>query len=453
MVNDVRLNDLTRLGAFAHDLVDGWIALSRNTKHTDTVVMTYSRSTQFRGHWVEDTTLLARGLVLRFRDGAEVDALVEAIKNHDTDTVETVLRDAVVKARAMRKFFTIEASNSDWGRVQLRDDDEDVTVNEDYKIDYDSPVIVSDKLDGALGICTVIDDDIIISTKGNFNSLEAKIGTRVLHVKHDADAFRETLTTEYAGFTPLFEIITPKHKHIVDYGDMEDIVFLGLVHNATGHWVPAGLLDEDVFTKGRDTARLTNGFTVPEVYTARNLGEALRMAQPDNHEGIVITLLNGHDGNGLQDMFKLKYADYYKIRYVRGIVEKKSRIRELVKNMTIEEITNRDTESMRRVITSLLRNANGNVRKHAERFIDETIKYVTDTVIDPINELTDDVLEKYETLMTLEPRDKKEYVSVLDLYPKKYEAFLLSAYNAASSGIDPREYVTRTARKHILRTM
>lgn len=449
-MNDVRLNDLTRLGAFAQDLVDGWITMSRNTKHKDTVVMTYSRSTQFKGHWVEDTTLLARGLVLQFRDGAEVDTLVEAIKDHDADTVETVLRDAVVKARAMRKFFTVELSNSDWGRIQLRDDDEDVTVNNDYEIDYESPVIVSDKLDGALGICTVIDDDVIIATKGSFNGLEAGIGTRVLHSKHDADAFRETITTEYAGFTPLFEIITPEHKHIVDYGDMEDIVFLGLVHNATGHWVPAGLLDEDMFTKGRDTARLTNGFTVPEVYTARNLGEALHMAQPDNHEGIVITLLNGHDGNGLQDMFKLKYADYYKIRYVRGIVEKKSRIRELVKNMTVEEIMNRDASGIRRSIMSLLENANDKVRKHAERFIDETIKYVMDTVIDPINELTDDVMEKYETLMDLGPSTKKDYLSVLDLYPKKYGMFLLSAYNAESKGRDPREYVTMTARKHIL---
>lgn len=68
------------------------------------------------------------------------------------DDIALMFDDALVVARGMRKFFTVDAANSDWGKLKLVDDDEGVTVADDVSIDYNAPASVADKLDGALGI-------------------------------------------------------------------------------------------------------------------------------------------------------------------------------------------------------------------------------------------------------------------------------------------------------------
>lgn len=319
----IKLSELTDIGRFAKDIKDKWITLSQNDDDNHYIIACYSKSTQFAGHWVQDTTLLARGLVLKLTDDGmnAYNGINTSIDDADINVIIDILTDATVEARGMRKFFTVDAANSEWGKVKLIDDDENVTVNDDYIIDYNAPASVADKLDGALGIGVIMNDDYIIATKGSFRSDEAKAGTVIMHDKHDSKSFACMMRNELPGFTPLFEIITPGEFHVVQYGSMNDIVFLGLLENRTGWWIPSALLASDDRTKNTDAKHIADkyGFITPTVYNAHSLGQALARPALANHEGMVATLdsINA-DGSPRQDMFKIKYPVFLMLQRLKN---------------------------------------------------------------------------------------------------------------------------------------
>lgn len=309
---NVRLDTLTNIGRFASDMAEGYIRSSADEDDDRYVMLCYTPKTQFSGNWIEDTTILARGLAVRLAEGDN-----GRLKSGNVGIIADALKDATVVARGMRKFFTVDASASEWGTVKLVDDDENVTVSDDYSIDFNAPASVSDKLDGALGIGVPIDGRLIIATKGAFQSDEAVVGTQYLHGKHDAPAFLRFLTDELHGdMTPLFEIITPEADHVVDYGDYADIVFLGLMTIRDGHWIPAARLDTDARTAGTRAKDIPSlfGFRTPEPYNAASLSDALRMKEIPNHEGMVVTL-----NTEPQRMFKVKYATFLELQRLKNL--------------------------------------------------------------------------------------------------------------------------------------
>ena len=67
---NVKISEITSLTRFASDIADGWIRGSGTDNGL--VIFTYTQRAQFAGYWVEDTTLLARGLVVHLTGrGAE----------------------------------------------------------------------------------------------------------------------------------------------------------------------------------------------------------------------------------------------------------------------------------------------------------------------------------------------------------------------------------------------
>lgn len=340
------INDLTDLQRFSKDMKDGWIITSKNDDDPHYIITCYSTATQFAGHWIQDTTLLTRGLVLRLTDTgtSEYARIAKNYGNASIDDIAGMIDGAQVAARGMRKFFTVDAAASDWGKVKLVDDDENVTVNDDYLIDYNAPASVADKLDGALGIGVIMDGDYIIATKGSFRSDEAIAGTMFMRSKHDSRAFAKLMTEQLPGFTPLFEIISPGDFHVVQYGDMADIVFLGLLEKATGWWVPAALLGTDVRTANTAAADIPARFkfVTPELYTARTLGDALALPALANHEGMVATL-DGVDGK--QDMFKIKYPMFLLLQRLKNSTSDKA-LMDYVNAMPADAIMNGDAPSI-----------------------------------------------------------------------------------------------------------
>lgn len=332
----LELNELTDLRRFASDLHDGWIGASQNDdKHL--IVFCYTKRTQFAGHWIADTTLLARGLVVRLTDaGVRIyEKLHIQWNDASIDDIALMFDDALVVSRGMRKFFTVDAANSDWGKLKLVDDDEGVTVADDVSIDYNAPASVADKLDGALGIGVRVNDDYVIATKGSFRSDESIEGTVFMRTKHDSRGFADFMDKNLPGFTPLFEIIAPGDFHVVQYGKLADIVFLGLLENATGWWIPAALLGVDERTADRNAALIPGkfGFITPEIYSAKTLGEALQLPAIANHEGMVATL----DGTVKQDMFKIKYPLFLMLQRLKNSTSDKA-LREFIGNMNTDEI-------------------------------------------------------------------------------------------------------------------
>jgi len=99
-------------------------------------------------------------------------------------------------------------------------------------------VIAANKFDGSLGIAYYDPDgEVAIATRGSFQSEQAYHATAVLRrnwMTHD------WVTAELNdGWTPLFEIIYPQNRIVLDYGDKDYLQYLGSVRNKTGAFYPA----------------------------------------------------------------------------------------------------------------------------------------------------------------------------------------------------------------------
>jgi len=165
------------------------------------------------------------------------------------------------------------------------------------EISLDTEVVVSDKMDGSLGILYRNPDTgkYAIATRGSFTSDQAIHAT-------------ELFQTKYADYIPpqnltlLFEIIYPENRIVCDYGDMDDLVLLGSVDNVNGDNWDAGSIDW--------------GWPGPkaESFPYLTFGEALAAPPRPGKEGFVV--------NAFIEGFrvKLKQEDYIKLhRIVTGL--------------------------------------------------------------------------------------------------------------------------------------
>lgn len=306
------LSDITNLHDFAKEIQGKWILVSRNPRDHSMIILTYSNKTQIMCHWQENTTMIARGLVLHLspKGIAMYDQIAESWEETEIADIKAVLEDACVVARGMPKFFTINDDR------KLVDDDEGITVRESIDINPNSSVGVSDKLDGSLGIGIIMNDKMCICTKGSFDSPDALAGTEYLRTKHSSEVFSEFMKTYLHDYTPLFEIISPHESHLIQYKGVQDIVFLGLVNNGTGRWIPAALLATDPETADTPAKEIPSRFSfmIPDVYPISTLNEVFSLTDRANHEGVVLTV---NEKNGRQKLFKYKYPTYLFRNYVR----------------------------------------------------------------------------------------------------------------------------------------
>ncbi len=160
-------------------IINGYVKFSsHSTKNIR--ILTYTEKCKQYGFWNE-FTLWCRGLI---------------IENN------TILY------RPLKKFFILK-------------DIPDFILNS-----FLPPYTISKKIDGTLGILYWINQIPFIATKGSFHSRQAVIGTRILFTKYyDSIAI---LNKSYSYF---FEIISPLDPHIIDYGNVEDIILLGAYDN------------------------------------------------------------------------------------------------------------------------------------------------------------------------------------------------------------------------------
>lgn len=132
-----------------------------------------------------------------------------------------------------------------------------------------SPVEVTEKLDGSLGITyRSPSGGVAVSTRGSFHSAQAEWASRYLLTHHKS-------FDPPSGWTFLFEIIYPDNRIVVNYG-FEGLVLLGAVDNASGVTVP--LKEAATYWGGR----------VVDVHGFANLGEVLAAPERVNHEGFVV---------------------------------------------------------------------------------------------------------------------------------------------------------------------
>ncbi len=156
--------------------------------------------------------------------------------------------------------------------------------------DYTAQVEVTDKMDGSLGIGYVWEGKCYIATKGSFDSPQAVEANRLLHTYYP-----DWLPPK--GVTPLWEIIYPENRIVLDYGDARYLALIEGIDMKTGKtYNPDGMLDDGLWSSW-------NGAAVNLVWY-HSLQEVVSALPRENAEGYVVRYLDD------DTRVKIKQKDY-----------------------------------------------------------------------------------------------------------------------------------------------
>lgn len=239
----VYLWDVIDLTGLKERLAQGYVKVQHHPEYPY-AILNYTDKCQFDSVW-DEVTMNCRGLI------------------YHLDTQEVI-------ARGMPKFFN-------WGQPQAPQ-----FVPNDL-------VHVADKADGSLGIIyPTPEGGFAVATRGSFTSDQA------LHATSLLQTYR---VDQHWSQTNLVEIVYPENRIVVDYGDRDELVPLGVVDNLTGRFQPD-----------------TGGVGSMGVMT---YAEALALPPRPNAEGLVLT--RSEDGA----MVKVKQEDYLALhRVIFGLSER-----------------------------------------------------------------------------------------------------------------------------------
>jgi RNA ligase len=203
-------------------------------------IWNYTEKVQYNGLW-DEITLSCRGLV--------------------TDNIGNIV------ARPFKKFFNLEEGKH--------------TPTQDFE--------VFEKMDGSMGIIFKYSGETIFATRGSFISEQSKWMSEFATTYNYQDIIVD-------GFTYLFEIIYENNRIVVDYGNQERLVLLGIINTETGEELPYN----GIYSDGWDIVQRYDG--IKDYSNLKNLVE-------DNHEGFVIRFSNG-------DRMKIKGEEYIRLHRI-----------------------------------------------------------------------------------------------------------------------------------------
>lgn len=212
----------------------------------------YTEKTQYERNWTPET-LMCRGLIV-------------------TEAGEIV-------ARPFPKFFNL---------------DEWVAMGNEIP---DEPFTVTEKMDGSLLIVAQYKDQLVVATRGSFESEQAIRGYEILRQLPWESLFLSECTY-------LFEIIFPENRIVVDYGGETKLVLLSIIRNGEGseQWTGTGW-------------SLFPPIEVVQGYPGYRLDQLKGLEQP-NKEGFVVRFASGL-------RLKIKFDEYVRLhRLVTGVTTK-----------------------------------------------------------------------------------------------------------------------------------
>lgn len=218
-------------------------------------VLNYSKTCQYEQKW-DDITLSCRGLVIDLNGN--------------------------IVSRCMRKFFNLEEHNKS-------------------EIPSDLPFEAYEKMDGSCIYLFNYKNNWTAISRGSFESDQAIKANEMLKNKN--------LDILDKSKTYMFEILYNSNRIVVDYGDTEDLVLLGVIDTKTG--------EEESYE--RMVKSYSNEFTVVKRYDElSNLDvRELKNLEEDNREGFVIKYSNGF-------RVKVKFSEYVRLHRILTNVSSKS---------------------------------------------------------------------------------------------------------------------------------
>ena len=196
MTSKVILSDILAVELLRSEIDAGFVTERHHPLYDQLRILNYTPEAQYSKRW-NDVTRMTRGLIYDVRTGEVLARPFPKIHNWDEPEAPAVAWDQIL-----------------------------------YHWD--------NKWDGSLGIVyRSPDGGLAVATRGSFDSEQARHATEWLMDSLDAIDEYEWATNNLAlGYTPLFEIIYPENRIVLDYGDMDKMVPLGTIHMETGAFIP-----------------------------------------------------------------------------------------------------------------------------------------------------------------------------------------------------------------------
>lgn len=199
MTQRTLITDLFPLADLEAEVAQGYVTRKSHPTRENLAILNYGPAVQYERRW-NDVTKKTRGLI------------------YDTETLEVV-------SRGFEKF-------GNWDEAG-------------YPYPPGGNMVMSTKFDGSLGILYDMDSgmgSLAIATRGSFASEQAEHACETLYdelysamnMRDDIDLQADLRTLLKAEKTPLFEIIYPENRIVVNYGDEDKLVLLDVLDNRTG---------------------------------------------------------------------------------------------------------------------------------------------------------------------------------------------------------------------------
>lgn len=223
------MKDYTLFEALKKEVSEGRVSASRD-EALGLTIFKYTQDTHIQDLW-NDVNRQARGII--FRD------------------------DGTIVARPFSKFFNLNE------RTETMVDN----------LPWHEDIEIFEKVDGSCGIGYVVNDVWRLATPGSMESDQAKWGSIVLSMYDLAELPN--------GCTPVFEIVYPDNRIVVDYKGETFLSLLAIFEHNGEEWHPSRV--DQIATKC--------GFRRPERYPFMNLKSEILFK--DNHEGYVARFSSG----------------------------------------------------------------------------------------------------------------------------------------------------------------
>jgi RNA ligase len=301
---------------------DGWL-IKQTHPTLPLTIWNYSATTQYEGYW-DEITLQCRGLV--------------------TDDMGNIV------ARPFKKFFNMEEGRH--------------TSTSEFD--------VYEKMDGSLIIVFWYDGGWVVASRGSFISEQALSATE--HIKHFNNM--DMLDT---NATYMFELIAKWNRIVVDYGDREELVLLGV--NGSDYECTYHELTNVADALGCNVAKKYDG--IKDYSTLKEMIS-------DNQEGFVVRFSNG-------DRMKIKGDEYVRLH----------RIMTNISTTSVWEVLS-GGESME----SYLQNV-------PDEFYDKVRDYEAE-LNRTFNEWKDDYNQVFDIISEKRPESRKEWATLIKEYDKEY---------------------------------
>jgi RNA ligase len=186
---------------------------------------------------------------------------------------------------------------------------------------FSKPFVVTEKLDGSLGVLYAAPDGPAIATRGSFVSTQAREATRMLRERYPHFAPDPSLTY-------LFEILFPENRVVVDYGPRRELVLLAVIDTASGRDV------DDACGWPGPIARRYDAACRP-----RDVLAALNLTDDGNAEGVVLRF--DWPKTGPQFRVKVKLAEYVRLHRLFFGLSSKGVWEALSEGRSLDEVAER----------------------------------------------------------------------------------------------------------------